>query len=219
MNKAPTIAIFDEAAILRDASFLYTTPAEMRGFGLKCWFLYQSFSQAEFKNWPSGKLRGQCDVVTFFGGSSDKLSADEMSRYAGTDTITVPSASVQTGGKPGGSNTIGLTGRPNYTPDEISNLPLPRMLVHYAGVGIAEGRRFDPSLRDFSAYLAFMRVIEAGGSAQDAESAAMAVPAGMGDQPGTPPPAPKKQPRKPINLNPFSLADKALRKLMGHEDE
>ena len=220
MNSAPTVMFVDETASLRDFDLLVTTPAEKRGYGLKCWFFYQSFSQAERPGLPPGVIRGNADVVTYFGGTGDKLTAEEMARYSGKRTIPVPGISTQFGAKMGGSNSSSLHGRDNYMPDEVMNLPLPNMLIQFMGLGMAEGWRIDPSLDVFQDYQAFMRVIEAGGSAQQAASAATAVSAGVAQQQShTPPPAPKRQPRKPINLNPFSLADKALRKLMGHEDE
>lgn len=162
--QAPTLLSFDEFNSAGKFIPFIDALARGRNYGLQAHCLAQSYGQLAETYGRDGlaSLMGNMGIVQTFGGTSDELTANEISRLSGEATIIAPSVTFSHGGQEGNSESFGFTKRRIYTPDEVMRLPLPKQLISYTGVGMAEGNLFQYGMKDFPDYLYFMDLIKRG---------------------------------------------------------
>jgi type IV secretion system protein VirD4 len=132
---------------------LYQAITLGRGYGVRCWLILQSISQLKTifpREGESQTVEASMDHKMFFG-VRDFATAEMISNYSGTTTISVTShtksrGSTTTGGgffssekhsrstNEGTSETTSLTGRKLLMPDEIIQLPPDLAVILSKGV-------------------------------------------------------------------------------------
>ena len=85
-----TLFLLDEAGQLGTFNYLYSIITLCRGYGLKCWTIWQDFQQLE-SNYPYDwqTLMNNCGMLQFFGCKNAQI-ARKIEEFAG-----VPAAQIQ----------------------------------------------------------------------------------------------------------------------------
>ncbi len=159
VRRERTLIVFDEFATLGRSQTLLEAMPRLPGYGVTVWPFCQDLNQVRTlygEGWET--LIAAAGVVQAFGGTPDNFTAEYLSRKTGTVTDTTVSDTSQTVG-PGGSRSLGSTGRPGMFPYQFANLSSGaenklRQILFFAGEGYAEAKRLE-TFMDFPVWKAF----------------------------------------------------------------
>jgi type IV secretion system protein VirD4 len=126
----PVLFIVDECAALGRLEILETAIGLMRGYGLKLWLIFQDLPQ--LKSVYAGRWESfisNSGVKQFFN-VNDLATAEFVAQYLGNETVRVQSDTIS-GQSPIAGASIGATGRPLLTADEVRRLPEDQQILFY----------------------------------------------------------------------------------------
>ena len=126
----PVLFLVDECAALGRLEILETAIGLMRGYGLKLWLIFQDLPQLKSiyeRRWES--FISNSGVKQFFN-VNDLATAEFVAQYLGNKTARVQSENIS-GQSPIAGASIGATGRPLLTADEVRRLGKDEQILFY----------------------------------------------------------------------------------------